>query len=76
MSADRGSYVIIYDKEGYLMVADRQLSDNKIYRDVKYTKNILSLSWIKVIKYFYLKRNTYHKKNFNTLLILTTMLLT
>ena len=41
-SADRGSCVIIYDREDSLKEADRQLSDKKTYRDVKYTKNILS----------------------------------
>ena len=41
-SADKGSCVVIWDREDYLKEADRQLSDNKIYRDVEYTKNMLS----------------------------------
>ena len=41
-SADKGSCVVIWDREDYLKEADRQLSDNKIYRDVEYSKNMLS----------------------------------
>ena len=40
--ADKGSCVVIWDREDYLKEADTQLIDNKIYRDVKYTKNMLS----------------------------------
>ena len=41
-SADKGSCVVIWDREDYLKEADRQLSDNKIYRVVKYTKKMFS----------------------------------
>ena len=41
-SADKGSCVVIWDREDHLKEADRQLSDNKIYRDVEYSKNMLS----------------------------------
>ena len=41
-SADKRSCVAICDREDYLKEADRQLSDNKIYRDAEYSKNILS----------------------------------
>ena len=78
-SAVKGSCVVIWDRQDYLKEADRQLSDNKIYRDVEYTKKTYFFHlWIKVIEYFkvYLKRNTYPKKNFNTLLTITKMLLT
>ena len=40
-SADKGSRVI-WEREDYLKETDRQFSDNKIYTDVKYTKNMLS----------------------------------
>ena len=69
--------MVIWDREDYLKEADRQRSDNKIYRDVEYTKNMLSSLVDKLIKYFkvYLKRNTYQIKNLNTLLTITKMLL-
>ena len=41
-SADKGSCVVIWDREDYLKEADRQLSDTKIYRVVKYTKKMFS----------------------------------
>ena len=40
-SVDKGSCVVIWDREDYLKEADR-LHDNEIYSDVKYTKNVLS----------------------------------
>ena len=69
--------MVVWDREGYLKEADRQLSDDKIYRDVEYTKNMLSSLVDKLIKYFkvYLKRNTYQIKNLNTLLTIAKMLL-
>ena len=36
-SADMGSNVVIWDTKDYLREADRQLSDIKIYRDIKFT---------------------------------------
>ena len=49
--------MVIWDGEDYLKEVDRQLSDNKVYRDVKYTKNMLSLLVDKSHKIFkvYLK---------------------
>ena len=41
-SVDKGSCVVVWDREGYLKEADRQLNDTKIYRVVKYTKKMLS----------------------------------
>ena len=35
--------MVIWDRGDYLKEADGQLVNNKSYRDVKYTKNILSL---------------------------------
>ena len=74
-SADKGSCVVIWDREDYLKEADRQLSDNKIYRDVEYTKNMLcslvdksnkifqSLSKKKYISEKELKYFIYNNKN-------------
>ena len=77
-SADRGSCVVIWDGKDYLKDVDRQFSDNKVYRDVKYTKNMLSLLVDKSNKIFQSlsKRNIYQKKNLNTLHTITRMLLT
>ena len=33
--------MVIWDREDYLKEADRQVSGTNIYRDVKYTKNII-----------------------------------
>lgn len=41
-SADKGSRVIIWEREDYLKETDRQFSGSKIYTDVNYTKNMLS----------------------------------
>ena len=74
-SADKGSCVIIWDREDCLNEADRQLSDNKIHRDVKCTKYMLSslvdksnmifqsLSKKKYISEKELKYFTYNNKN-------------
>ena len=40
-SVDKGSCVVIWDREDYLNEVDR-LHDDEIYSDVKYTKNVLS----------------------------------
>ena len=40
-SADKESCVVIWEREYCLKEVDRQLSDSKIYRDVKYTKDML-----------------------------------
>ena len=39
--ADKGSCVIIWDKNDYLLQADKKLKDKKVYRDVVYKVNIL-----------------------------------
>ena len=74
-SADKKSCVVIWDREDYLKEADRQLSDSKICRDVKDTKNMLSslvdksnktsqsLSKKKYISEKELKYFTYNNKN-------------
>ena len=41
-SADKGSCVVIWNREDYLKKTNRQLNDYKIYRNVKHTKNMLS----------------------------------
>ena len=39
--ADKGSCVVVWDRSNYLLEAERQLSDTKVYRDVSDTENIL-----------------------------------
>ena len=40
--ADKGSCVVAWDRNDYLLEAERQLSDTEVYRDVSNTENILS----------------------------------
>ena len=40
--ADKGSCVVVWDRNDYLLDAERQLSDTKVYRGVSNTENILS----------------------------------
>ena len=40
--ADKGSCVVVWDRNDYLLEVERQLSDSKVYRDVSNTANILS----------------------------------
>ena len=40
--ADKGSCVVIWYRNDYLLEAKKQLSDTKVYRDVSNAKNILS----------------------------------
>ena len=40
--ADKGSCVVVWDRNYYLLEAERQLSDTEVYRDVSNTENILS----------------------------------
>ena len=39
--ADKGSCVVIWDRNDYLLEADKKLKEKKIYRDVEYNVNIL-----------------------------------
>ena len=39
--ADEGSCVVVWDRNNYLLEAERQLIDTKVYRDVSNTENIL-----------------------------------
>ena len=39
--ADKGSCVVIWDRNEYLLQAEKQLRDKKVYRDVEYNVNIL-----------------------------------
>ena len=36
-SADKGSSVVVWDRDDYLQEASRQLLDTKLYADVKYS---------------------------------------
>ena len=38
---DKGSCVVIWDRNDYLLEAEKQLRDKKVYRDVEYNVNIL-----------------------------------
>ena len=38
---EKGSCVVIWDRNDYLLEADKQPKDKKVYRDVKYNANIL-----------------------------------
>lgn len=40
--ADKGSCVVVWDRNNYLVETQRALSDTKVDRDVSDTKNILS----------------------------------
>ena len=40
--ADDGSCIGVSDRNDYLIEAEKQLSDTKVYRDVSNTENILS----------------------------------
>ena len=64
-SADKISCVVIWDRENYVKKADRQLSDNKVYMDVKYTKNMFSSLVDKSNKIFQsLPKKKYRSKYF------------
>ena len=39
---DKGSCVVVWDRNDYLPEAERQLPDTKVYRDVNNTENSLS----------------------------------
>ena len=69
--------MVIWDREDYLKEADTQLIDNKIYRDVKYTKNMLSSIVDKSNKIFQGLSKTKHisEKDLNNLFPITKMLL-
>ena len=40
--ADKGSSVVVWDRDDYLQEASRQLWDTNIYEDVKFNENILT----------------------------------
>ena len=40
--ADKGSCIVIWGRNDYLMEAEKQLSDKKVYREVSNSENILS----------------------------------
>ena len=40
--ANKGSSVVVWDKDDYLQEASRQLQDTNIYKDVKFNENILT----------------------------------
>ena len=40
--ADKGSCVVVWDREDYLLEAERQLGDTSIYKDVSFNDKVLS----------------------------------
>ena len=40
--ADKGSSLVVWDKDDYPQEASRQLRDTSIYEDVKFNENILT----------------------------------
>ena len=40
-NADKGSCVVVWDREDYIAVAEKQLSDKNVYRDVNFKSKIL-----------------------------------
>ena len=40
--ADKGSCMVIWDKLDYLMEAEKQLKDRKVYQQVRFSENILT----------------------------------
>ena len=39
--ADKGSCVVVWDREDYISEAEKQLSDKNVYRDVNFKSKIL-----------------------------------
>ena len=40
--ADKGSYVVVWDRLDYLMEPEEQLKNRKVYQEIRFTKNILT----------------------------------
>ena len=40
--ADKGLYIVIWSRNDYLMEAEKQLSDKKVYREVSNSENVLT----------------------------------
>ena len=40
-NADKGSNVVVWDRNDYVMEAEKQLSDANVYKDVSFSENIL-----------------------------------
>ena len=76
-NSDKGSGLVIWDRQDYLKEVDRQLSDTKFYRNVKYTKNMLSSLVDKGNKIFQSlsKKKYISEKELSTLLPKTKMLI-
>ena len=39
--ADKGSCVIVWDRNDYLMEAEKQLSDKNVYKEVKFNEKLI-----------------------------------
>ena len=42
--ADKGSCVVFWDRLDYLMEAEEPLKDRKVYQEIRFTENILTVS--------------------------------
>ena len=67
--AVKGSCVVVRDRKGYVSVAEEQLSDSNIYRDVSNKENIVRDLLEANNKMFssFRKKGFITKKNFNVL---------
>ena len=39
--ADKGSSVVVWDRNDYLMEAEKQLSDKNVYKEVKFNEKLI-----------------------------------
>ena len=39
--ADKGSCVVVWDRNNYLMEAEKQLSDKNVYKEVKFNEKLI-----------------------------------
>ena len=49
-SADKGSVLVVWDREGYLKEAHKQLEDREVYEEVSNDPNVLVNTIIKVLE--------------------------
>ena len=54
--ADKGSFVVVWDREGYIVEAERQLGDVTVYKDVNLKKKCckimqkLPISYLEILR--------------------------
>ena len=74
--ADKGSCVVVCDRNDYLVEHERQLSDTDVYRDISNTENILSKLSEASNKMFISLKRFFNKKQMQFLLTSLRKLLT